>query len=281
MHDVTRASLLMADDLSWVPPGVDTKRANVARVYDYWLGGSHNFLTDQDVARAIATVEPNVRVFARANRAFLGRAVRFLAANGIGQFLDIGSGIPTEGNVHEVAQDADPAARVAYVDVDQVAVAHSRAILAGNENAAVIEADLREPQEILLNATVRRLIDFGQPTGLLLGMVLPFIADADDPWRIVATLRDALAPGSYLVLAHGSDESKPAVVHAAQKVYNRSVSTEVRMRSRAEILRFFDGFDLVDPGLVYVSQWRPDSPADVPSDPGQLWGLVGVGRKPS
>ena len=270
----------MTDDLSWVPPGVDTKRANVARVYDYWLGGSHNFLADQDLARAIMAVEPNARAFARANRAFLGRAVRFLGQAGIGQFLDIGSGIPTEGNVHEVAQQVSPGARVVYADVDQVAVAHSRAILAGNENAAVIEADLREPRKILLNATVRRLIDFSQPTGLLLGMVLPFIADADDPWRIVTTLRDALPPGSYLVLAHGTDESRPAVVHAAQKVYNGSVSTDVRMRSRAEILRFFDGFDLVDPGLVYVPQWRPDSLAEVPSDPGKLWGLVGVGRRP-
>jgi hypothetical protein len=270
----------MAEELDWIPPGVDTKRANVARVYDYWLGGSHNFLVDQDVARAIAAVEPNMRAGVRANRAFLGRAVRFLAANGIGQFLDIGSGIPTEGNVHEVAQDADPAARVVYVDVDQVAVAHSRAILAGNENAAVIEADLREPQEILLNATVRRLIDFGQPTGLLLGMVLPFIADAEDPWRIVAALRDALAPGSYLVLVHATDESRPLVAQAAEKVYNRNVSTNVQVRSRPDILRFFDGFDLVDPGLVYIPQWRPDSPGDVPEDPAKFWALVGVGRKP-
>jgi hypothetical protein len=270
----------MVDELNWVPPGVDTKRANVARVYDYWLGGSHNFLADQDVARAIAAVEPNMRAGVRANRAFLGRAVRFLAANGIGQFLDIGSGIPTEGNVHEVAQDADPAARVVYVDVDQVAVAHSRAILAGNQNAAVVEADLREPQEILQNATVRGLVDFGRPTGLLLGMVLPFIADAEDPWQIVMTLREALAPGSYLVLVHATDESRPVVAQAAEKVYNRSVSTSVRVRSRAEILRFFDGFDLVDPGLVYIPQWRPDSPQDVPEDPSKFWGLVGVGRKP-
>jgi SAM-dependent methyltransferase len=270
----------MAGEPDWVPPGVDTRRANVARVYDYWLGGSHNFLADQDLGRAIAAVDPNVRVFARANRAFLGRAVRFLAAEGIRQFLDIGSGIPTEGNVHEIAQDADPAARVAYVDIDPVAVAHSRAILAGQQNAAVVEADLRDPAAILASQTVREVIDFGRPAGLLLGMVLPFIADADDPWRIVATLRDALAPGSYLVLCHGTDESRPTTVRAAAAVYNRSVTTEVRMRSRAEVLRFFDGFGLVDPGLVYVSQWRPDSAAEVPDDPERLWGLVGVGRKP-
>ena len=270
----------MAGEPDWVPPGVDTKRANVARVYDYWLGGSHNFLADQDVARAIAAVEPKMREIAQANRQFLGRAVRYLATAGIRQFLDIGSGIPTEGNVHEVAQHADPGARVVYADVDQVVIAHSKAILAGNENATVVEADLREPEKILANDDVRRLIDFGQPTGLLLMVVLHFIADAEDPWRIVATLRDALAPGSYLVLGHATHEGRPAVAHATEKVYNRSVSTQLHLRSRAEIQRFFDGFDLVDPGLVYVPLWRPDSPADVPRDPSQFGCLVGVGRKP-
>jgi hypothetical protein len=270
----------MSDDLSWVPPGVDTKRANVARVYDYWLGGSHNFLADQDVARAIVAIEPNSREGVRANRAFLGRAVRFLAASGIRQFLDIGSGIPTEGNVHEVAQQASPGAHVVYVDTDQVAVAHSRAILAGNADTAVIEADLREPQKILHNGPVRGLIDFAQPTGLLLSMVLHFISDAEDPWQVVASLRDALAPGSYLVVGHLTNESKPTVAQATEKVYNRSVSTNVHVRSRADIQRFFDGFDLVQPGLVYIPEWRPDSPQDVPEDPSKFWGLVGVGRKP-
>jgi SAM-dependent methyltransferase len=270
----------MADEPSWVPPGVDTRRANVARVYDYLLGGSHNFLADQDLARAIAAVDPNVRAIARANREFLGRAVRFLAGAGIGQFLDIGSGIPTEGNVHEVAQRADPGARVAYVEIDPVAIAHSKAILTGNENAAIIEGDLRDPEKILNHDAVSRLIDLGRPVGLLLVSVLPFISDADDPWRILAALRDALAPGSYLVLAHATDDTRPTVVQAAQKMYNRSVSTQARVRSRAEILRFFDGFELVDPGLVYMPMWRPGSPADVPSDPSQFWGLVGVGRKP-
>jgi SAM-dependent methyltransferase len=270
----------MADEPGWVPPGVDTRRANVARVYDYWLGGSHNFLPDQDLARAISAVNPKMRAIARANRAFLGRAVRLLGESGIGQFLDIGSGIPTQGNVHEVAQQASPAARVAYVDTDPVAIAHSKAILAGHQNTAIIDADLRDPEKILAHPGTRRLIDFGQPAGLLLVMVLPFISDAEDPWRLVATLRDALAPGSYLALAHGTDEGRPAVVQAAEKVYNRSVSTQVHMRSRAEILRFFDGFELVDPGLVYIPMWRPVSAADAPSDPTQFLGLVGVARKP-
>jgi len=268
----------MAGEPDWVPPEVDTKRANVARVYDYWLGGTHNFLTDQDLARALLAVEPNFRAIARANRAFLGRAVRFLAGEGIRQFLDIGSGIPTEGNVHQVAQHAAPGARVVYADIDPVAVAHSKAILDGNPDAAIIHADLRQPETILTDHAVRQLIDFRQPTGLLLVSVLHFIADADDPWQIVATLRDALAPGSYLVLCHATNESKPDITHAFEKVYNSSVSTQAHIRSRAQILRLFDGFGLVDPGLVFMPQWRPDSPADLPDDPSQFWGLAGVGQ---
>jgi S-adenosyl methyltransferase len=270
----------MAGEPDWVPPGVDVKRANPARVYDYLVGGSHNFLADQDLGRAIAAVEPNARVFARANRAFLGRAVRFLAGAGIRQFLDIGSGIPTQGNVHEVAQRAAPGARVGYVDVDPVAIAHSKAILAGNQDAAIVEGDLRDPEKILAHDGTRRLIDFSRPVGLLLVAVLHFIADAEDPWRVVATLHESLAPGSYLVLGQGTGEGKPARAQAFEKVYNRSVATQIHLRPRAEILRFFDGFDLVDPGLVYVSQWRPDSPADVPSDPSQFGNLVGAARKP-
>jgi hypothetical protein len=166
---------------------------------------------------------------------------------------------------------------VLYADNDQVAVAHSRAILTGDTGAAVVEADLREPREILSSETVRGLIDFAQPVGLLLNMVLHFIDDPEDPWQIVATLRDALAPGSYLVLGHLTDENRPAVAHAAEKVYNRGVATNIHARPRADILRFFDGFDLVDPGLVYIPRWRPDSPADVPDDGSRSWALVGVG----
>ena len=272
----------MAVEPDWVPPEVDTRRANAARVYDYLLGGTHNFLADQDVGRALAAVEPDVREIAQANRAFLGRAVRFLSAAGIRQFLDVGSGIPTEGNVHEVALRADPGARVVYADIDPVAIAHSHAILSGNQNATVIDADLREPEKLLGRDEVRQLIDFGQPVGLLLLAVLHFISGADDPPRIVATLRDALAPGSYLVVSHAAAENEPTVIQAAaEKVFNRSVATRVHVRSRAEIERLFDGFELVDPGLVRIPLWRPDSPADVPDDPGKFWGLVGVGRKPA
>jgi hypothetical protein len=263
----------------WVPPGVDTKRANPARVYDYWLGGTHNFLADQDVGRAVAAVQPTVREVIQANRAFLGRAVRFLAEAGIRQFLDIGSGIPTQGNVHEIAQRTAPASRVVYADIDLVAVAHSEAILAGNENATVIAADLREPEKILAHDNTRRLIDFGQPVGLLLSAVLHFITDDEDPWRITRTLRDALVPGSYLLVSHAFGEEEQALAQAGEKVYNRSVSTDIHFRSRADILRFFDGFELVEPGLVRSPQWHPDSPQDVPSDTRDFLGLAGVGRK--
>jgi SAM-dependent methyltransferase len=268
----------MAGEPDWVPPGVDTKRANIARVYDYLLGGTHNFLADQDLARAMVAVEPNIRAGARENRAFIGRAVRHLTAAGVRQFLDIGSGIPTQGNVHEVAQQAAPGARVVYADVDPVAIAHSKALLAGNDDAAIIDGDLREPEKILDDPVTRQLIDFSQPTGLLLAMVLHFISDAEDPWRIVATLRDALAPGSFLVLSHVNNEGRPEKAQATETVYNRSVATGVHMRSHAEIRRFFDGFGLLDPGLVYIPQWRPDSAADAPDDPSKFWVLVGVGQ---
>ncbi|HEU5420714.1 MAG TPA: SAM-dependent methyltransferase [Streptosporangiaceae bacterium] len=264
----------------WVPPGVDTRRANPARVYDYWLGGTHNFLADQDLGRAMAAVEPAVRDIARANRAFLGRAVSYLAAEaGVDQFLDIGSGIPTQGNVHEVTARHNPRARVLYADIDAVAVAHSKAILAGHPTAAVISADVRQPGDLLAQPGLA-LLDLAQPAALLLVAVLHFISDDDDPWQIVATLRDALAPDSYLVLAHATNESRPGTIRAAEKIYQRGVPSEGRTRSRAEILRFFDGFDLLDPGLVYLPQWRPADPADVPEDPARLWFLAGVARKP-
>jgi SAM-dependent methyltransferase len=203
-----------------------------------------------------------------------------MAESGIRQFLDIGSGIPTQGNVHEVAEQAAPGSHVAYVDIDPVAIAHSHAILAGNENALVIDADLRDPEKILAHRRLGRLIDFSQPVGLLLVAVLHFITDEEDPAGIVATLRDALAPGSYLAISHGTDEGKPGVAQAAEKVYDRGVAAPLRMRSRAEILPFFDGWELVEPGLVVLPEWRPDADAE-PADPGKFWGgLAGVARTP-
>src|ERR1700761_1250676 len=270
---------MSADEQDWAPPEVDRQRANVARVYDYLLGGTHNFLADQDVGRAIVAVEPNARAVGQANRAFLGRAVRCLAAAGLRQFLDVGSGIPTQANAHEVAQDAAADARTVYADIDPVAIAHSRAILAGNPGATIIEADLRDPAAVLERAAATGLIDFSRPVGLLLLAVLHFVADSDDPWRIVASLRDALAPGSYLVLSHGTEAGARVGAQAAEKFSQRTVSARLRMRSRADISRFFDGFDLVEPGLVAMPYWRPDA-ADPRGDPDKFWGgLAGVGRK--
>jgi len=262
----------------WVPPGVDTGKANSARVYDWWLGGDHNFRADQDAARAMIAVEPNARAIARANRAFLGRAVRYLAGAGIRQFLDIGSGIPTQDNVHQVAAAADPGARVLYADVDDVAVAHSKLILDGNANAAVIQGDLRDPVRILADPETQLLLDFTRPIALLLVAVLHFVADAEDPERLVATLRDALPPGSYLVVSHACSDPRPEHMSQFENVYRAKVASRGRSRTSAEIARFFQGFTLVDPGLVWLPQWKPDRPQDVPDDPEKYWFLAGVGR---
>jgi SAM-dependent methyltransferase len=275
LADTARGELV-TDEADWAPPGVDARRANVARVYDYWLGGSHNFSADRDLARQIAAVEPGIVAMARANRAFLASAVRRLAAAGIDQFLDIGSGIPTQGNVHEVA---GPGARVAYVDTDPVAIAHSRAILAGRRNAAVIGADLRDPDAILRHPDTRRLIDFSRPVGLLLVAVLHFIADDERPRDLVAGLRDVLAPGSFLVVSHATSEGQPELALAMAKVYSRSVTTSAHVRSRLEIERFFDGFKVLEPGVVPLARWR-SGPGAAPADPDRLWGLrVGIGQK--
>jgi SAM-dependent methyltransferase len=264
----------------WVPPGTDTGKANIARVYDYWLGGSHNFRADQDAARALIALDPNLRSAMRANRAFLGRLVRFLAREaGIRQFLDIGSGIPTERNVHEVAQQAAPGARVVYVDNDEVAVAHSRLILEDNPDATVIQADLREPEKILAAPETQLLIDFSRPVALLLVAVLHFIPDSDDPARILGTLRDALAPGSYLAICHGCLDANPGIASAVRSAYSSRISAQASPRTRAEIVGLFEGFDLVEPGLVWLPEWRPDAPEDVPEEPWKYWALVGAGIK--
>jgi len=270
----------MTVEPGWVPPGIDTSKANIARVYDYWLGGNHNFRADQDAARALITVEPNARAIMRANRAFLGRTVRFLAREaGIRQFLDIGSGIPTEQNVHEVAQDAAPGSRVVYVDHDEVAVAHSRLLLQANPDASIVQADLREPAKILADPDTQLLIDFAQPVAVLLVAVLHFVPDSAGPAEIVATLRDALAPGSYVVICHSCRDANPGMADAATAAYRSRVAGQLCLRSREEIAALFDGFDLVEPGLVWLPEWRPDSPADVPENPEEYWALVGVGRR--
>jgi S-adenosyl methyltransferase len=269
----------MTAEPGWVPPGTDTTKANVARVYDYWLGGDHNFQADRDLARTIIALDPHIRTTMRANRAFLGRVARFLTGQvGIRQFLDIGSGIPTQNNVHQVAQDTAPGSRVVYVDNDEVAVAHSRLLLADNPNTTVIQADLREPEKILADPETQLLLDFTQPVAVFLVAVLHFIPDNGQAERIVATLRDGLAPGSYLVICHACRDEQPKLANSFETVYNSRVAAQLVMRTRDEICRLCDGFTLLEPGLVWIPQWRPDSPEDTPEDPSKYWALVGVGR---
>jgi len=263
----------------WVPQGLDTTKANVARVYDWWLGGDHNFQADVDAARTAVALDQNMRATARANRAFLGRAVRFLAREaGIRQFLDIGSGIPTQDNVHQVAQAAAPGSRTVYVDNDDVAVAHSRLILQDNPDAAVIQADLRQPAEILADPAVQLLLDFTRPVGLLLVAVLHFLPDDEQARDILAALREALPPGSCLVISHACRDADPVLARQHEKIYTSRVDTAFRMRTREQVGLLFDGFSLVQPGLVWVPEWRPQSPGDVPGSPQKLWMLGGVGR---
>ncbi|MBV1946741.1 SAM-dependent methyltransferase [Streptomyces sp. BV129] len=264
---------------AWAPRSIDISVPSVSRMYDYYLGGSHNFEVDREAARKAMEFLPGLPRIMQANRAFLRRAVRFAAEQGIDQFLDIGSGIPTFGNVHEIAQTARPGARVVYVDHDPVAVAHSQAVLAGNADAGVVAADLRKPQEILTSPEAARLIDLDRPVALLLVAVLHFLEDADDPHRAVAELRTALAPGSLLILTHASFEGIPLPEERAEGAVDvyRDIRNPLVMRSREEIARFFDGFELVEPGLVHPPQWRPEA-APEDEDGFAFSGFAGVGR---
>ncbi|MGH3768563.1 MAG: SAM-dependent methyltransferase [Pseudonocardiaceae bacterium] len=264
---------------SWAPGDVDIEQPSVARVYDYYLGGSHNFAADRQAARATIELLPDLPLIMQAGRAFLRRSVRYLVKQGITQFLDIGSGIPTEGNVHEVAQVASPETRVLYVDTDPVAVAHSRAILAGNQRADIVQADLRDLPRILDDPRCRRLIDVTQPIGVLMVAILHFIPDQLEAEGIVAEYRNAMAPGSYLALTHASyGGPSEQQAEAASEVYQRTIAPFKR-RSHAEIEALLDGFDLVPPGLVFFPLWRPDSPADVDDHPERCRGYAAVGRR--
>jgi S-adenosyl methyltransferase len=251
----------------WREAGVDPTKPSIARVYDYWLGGTHNLEADRELGRRMETLDPWIPAACKANRAFLGRAVRFLAEQaGIRQFIDVGSGMPTARNVHEVAQAAAPDARVLYADRDPVAVAEGRKLLAGNRRAAVIQADLRDPAAILSHPEAARLIDFAEPVGLILVAVLHFLLDAEQPQAVAENIRAAAAPGSYLVVSHATSEDNPGLAAAAEKVYNTRAA-DGQARSHAEILRFFGSWELAEPGLVYAPLWRPDSPEDVPRHP--------------
>jgi SAM-dependent methyltransferase len=266
---------------AWAPPGIDLSVPSVSRMYDYYLGGSHNFEADREAARKAMAAFPGIPKIAQANRAFMRRAVRYAVERGVTQFLDIGSGIPTHGNVHEVAQAASDEARVAYVDSDPVAVAHSRAVLAGNGRAGIAAADFLDPPGILGSEPVRRMLDLDRPVALLLVALLHFLDDEDKPHAALAELRDALAPGSLLVVTHASTEGGPNTPQqgrAVSEIY-RSSGANLVMRSGPEVARFFEGFDLVEPGLVSMPNWRPDGPLEE-EDPIVFTGYAGVGRKP-
>jgi SAM-dependent methyltransferase len=265
------------DRPDWAPAGIDLSTPSVARIYDYWLGGAHNFAVDREMSQKILSVVPHFRFAARANREFLFRAVRFMVDAGIRQFLDLGSGIPTVGNVHEIAQKLAPETRVMYVDIDPVAVAHSQQILAGNELADAIQQDVRNPEDILDDSRTRAMLDFDQPIGVLMVAVLHYVADADDPYAIVSQLREALRPGSYLAIAHGTADEQPEETGEAQRL-TRQTRTPLRLRSRAEIVPLFKGLALVEPGVVWAPLWRQDDPAAIDAHPQRSVNYVGVGR---
>lgn len=253
--------------------GIDTDRPDAARIYDYLLGGGHNFAVDREFARRIQASNPAAVDLARTNRALLGRVVRWCSDRGIDQFLDLGSGVPTVGNVHEIAHHADPSARVAYVDVEPVAVAHAREITADLDTVTVTRADLRQVDEVLAAPTVAGLLDLARPVALLAVAVLHFVPG--DVAAVLGTYRDALAPGSVLAVTHASaDMDDPALTASILDTaeHYRDSATPLLLRDREEILRFFDGFDLVAPGLVQPVHWPVRDPTEVP-----ISGYAGVG----
>jgi len=284
---------MASSDMAWakvdaahVPPEIDPTKPSVARVYDAILGGKDNFAADRAVAAQAVKATGDGGKGARLNRAALGRAVRFMCRQGVAQFLDLGSGLPTAQNTHQIAQEVNPAARVVYVDNDPTAYIHGQALLTGDASTVVVLADVREPDKLLARLDpgnkeaepeVAGFLDFAQPIGLILNAVIHHVLDEEDPYGIVARYTDALAPGSYLQLTHFCDSSQQA--RANEQVLKQSLGRG-QVRSREQIARFFDGLDLVEPGLVYLPEWRPDEPVRRPLDPGSTLMLGGVGRKP-
>lgn len=262
---------MSSDRPSWAPPSIDLDRPNAARVYDYLLGGAANFEQDRAFAEQLLSIIPQARTAARLNRAFLRRAVRYCVSAGVRQFLDIGSGIPTAGNVHEIA----PEARVLYVDNEPVAVRHSELLLRDNPLASCMRGDLTDPEPILASTA----IDFAQPVGLLMVAVLHFVPDSAGPREAVARYVSALAPGSHVVISHGVDRSALGRTEEVDKLYQKSANPGVR-RTPEEIAAFLTGLELVEPGWVWTPQWRPDSPDEVGDDPESSLVLAGVARKP-
>lgn len=267
-----------------IPEEIDTSRPQPARVYDYLLGGKNHFAVDRETAEKVLAPRPSARVGLRENRAFLGRAVRYLAGEaGIRQFLDIGTGLPTTGNVHEVAQAVAPSSRIVYADNDPMVLAHARALLTSTPEGRTgyIRADLRDPASILTDPVTRDVLDFTEPIALMLLAILHFIPDADNPAEIIATLLDALPPGSYLVASHATGEHVPATDSASGQRAYQEAGVPVQMRDSDEFARLaFSGLELVPPGVALVSEWRPDSPSPRPL-PADVNMYGGVARKPA
>jgi SAM-dependent methyltransferase len=255
-------------------PGNDPARPAAARIYDYLLGGKDNYAVDRAAAERVLTVAPDQRQLARANRAFAIRAVGALASAGIRQFVDLGTGFPTSPSVHEAARQAAPGARVVYVDYDPLVHVHNTALLAQDDQVVSVQADIRQPETILEHPDLNRLIDFGQPVGVLCVAVLHLVPDAEDPEGIVARFRDALCPGSYLALSQFTSDSDPDAM-AELRAVAAGTAVETYFRPRERILRFFDGFEVVPPGLTDVEKWRQDGAA-----PTRLKIAGAVGRKP-
>jgi hypothetical protein len=270
------------DPADRLPVDLHTDRPHPARVYDFLLGGKDNFPADRAAAEQGLRANPNSRIPPRENRAFLRRAVAYLAREaGIRQFLDIGTGIPTSPNVHEVAQAVAPAARVVYVDNDPIVLAHARALLTSSPEGRTeyIDSDLRDTDRILASPQLRQVLNLDQPVGLLLIAIMHFVPDSDDPYGISRRLLDALPTGSYLALSHLTGDFDPQAWEGVAAVYRRS-GVILQVRSRGDVERFFDGLELVDPGLVSVPRWRPDP--DVQGDPptdAQVSVYGGVARK--
>ncbi|MBX6387306.1 MAG: SAM-dependent methyltransferase [Microbispora sp.] len=260
------------------PAGVDPFTPSVARMYDYYLGGKDNFAADREAAQKIIEILPNLPDIARENREFLIRAVTYLTQQGVRQFLDIGAGLPTQRNVHQVAQELAPESRVVYVDNDPIVLVHARAILAENERVRAVEADMRDPEALLGHPEIQEHLDFSQPLGLLMLGVLHFIPDDDEAMKIVSTLRRPLVPGSYFVVSHGSvGELSKDQEEEGRKVFSRTSVPGTTSRSRDQLLVFFEGLDLVEPGIVPLHEWRPDTEYTFVRE-GKAGGLGGVGR---
>jgi SAM-dependent methyltransferase len=255
--------------------GIDLDKPNPARVYDYILGGRLNYAVDRMFADQVLAAQPNARERAQLNRQWLRRAIRFGMDQGIRQFLDIGSGMPTVGHVHEVAQAIDPTSRVVYVDNEPVAVAHSEIVLEDNENAVMVHADAEFPDDVLEHETTEMMLDLDQPVMVVMALFVHFIPDERDPARLVAAYRDALAPGSYLALSSATYEQQSEGTTRAVEMYKQSANP-VTPRSADELRTLVDGFEIVDPGIVFIPEWRPD---EVHPNPSESGGLALVARK--